>query len=76
MIFFKDGPFLAYFSLFSSFLFFLIVQLVDKILSMLGLKCESLVLEATALPTDPPPLPMHELFNVFIVTCVNEAKIP
>ena len=40
-------------------LFFLIVRSVDKILSRLGFERGTLVSEATALPTEPQPLPLN-----------------
>ena len=39
---------------------FSVIQLVDKILPMSGLNLRSLVLEATALPTEPPTLPQRQ----------------
>ena len=51
----KDGPFPASYSLFLSFLR---IQLVGIILLMLGFNSKSLVLEATAQPTEPQPLPI------------------
>ena len=61
---FKMGysqPLFLYFLLF----FNSIVQMVDKILPMTGFKpLGSLVLEATALPTEPPSLPFLMVFFV------------
>ena len=53
-VFFKDEPFLASFSLFLSFLLY---NWQIKFCQCLELNCRSLMLEATALPTEPQPLP-------------------
>ena len=52
--FFKDGPFPASFSFFSSFPMY---NWLIKICQCLDSNCRSLVLERTALPTEPQPLP-------------------
>ena len=55
--FFKDGPFSASFSLFSSFLFN--YNWYTKLCWCWDLNHGSLVTEETALPSEPPPLPRN-----------------
>ena len=58
VIFLKDGPLLASFSLFSSFLLY---SWLIKLCRCLDSNRGSLVSEATALPTEPQPLPKESL---------------
>ena len=55
--FFKNGPFPASFSLFSSFQYSWQLTMFNKTSPMTGLNRGPLVSEATPLPTEPKPLP-------------------
>ena len=70
MYFFKDGPFPATFSIFSSL--YLNLQLVGR---WWDSNRRSLVLEAVALPTEPPPLP-HKTVLKRIVKIVETISNP
>ena len=62
LLFFFNGPFPASFSLFSSFQYSDVSKqmfFINKFLPMTGFEPRTLVSEATALPTEPQPLPIY-----------------
>ena len=69
---FLMDPIPACFSVFSSFQYILLIQLiVNKICRWLDSKSESMVLEATTLPTEPQPPPPIVSY-IYYINCKGE----